>query len=109
MGGIVNLVITDRKKARAILASESRNSYEDKEALYRRYKKFGTVVFEGPGPELPAMTAENCRVLTQLELERLQTWPEGYTKSVERNKAAHALGNGWTAEIIIHIFKFWNL
>ena len=98
------IVISDRTKARAILANNDSKPITDKNKLFRRYKNgFGTVVFEPP-----EMTAENCRILTQSEMERLQTWPAGYTKSVNRNKAAHALGNGWTAEVIIHILSFWK-
>lgn len=37
--------------------------------------------------------------------ERLQTMPSGYTKSVPESKAMEGLGNGWTAEVIIHILQ----
>ncbi len=47
----------------------------------------------------------DLRYLTQLELERCQTLPEGYTKVLTRNKAAACIGNGWTVDIIAHIFK----
>lgn len=42
---------------------------------------------------------------TQCELEKLQTVPSGYTKNVDYNKAAKMLGNGWTVDVIAHIFK----
>ena len=45
------------------------------------------------------------RHYTQTEAERLQTLPEGYTKIASRTAARKALGNGWTAEMIIHILK----
>ena len=48
---------------------------------------------------------DDIRYLNQLELERLQTLPEGYTKSVNRNKAAGLIGNGWTVDVISHIFN----
>lgn len=44
-----------------------------------------------------------CRYLTTHELERLQTMPVGYTKVLTKNQAEKALGNGWTAEVIIHL------
>jgi len=47
----------------------------------------------------------DLRYMTQTELERCQTVPDGYTKIVSRNKAASLLGNGWTVEVIKHIFK----
>jgi site-specific DNA-cytosine methylase len=46
-----------------------------------------------------------CRYLTTHELEKLQTLPVGYTKSVSRTQAEKAIGNGWTAEVIIHLLN----
>jgi len=45
------------------------------------------------------------RLMTRREWERLQTVPDGYTDCVAKTKACHALGNGWTVEVIKHIFK----
>ena len=45
------------------------------------------------------------RKLTPLECERLQTLPEGYTEGVSKFNRYHALGNGWTVDVIAHIFK----
>lgn len=47
----------------------------------------------------------NVRRLTPLECERLQTLPDNYTageKDVDRYKA---IGNGWTVDVIAHIFS----
>lgn len=46
-----------------------------------------------------------CRYLTTEELEKCQTMPAGYTKAVSRTQAEKGLGNGWTAEVIIHILN----
>lgn len=43
--------------------------------------------------------------LTPVECERLQTMPDGYTNYVSNTQRIKSLGNGWTAEIIIHILK----
>lgn len=43
------------------------------------------------------------RKLTPTECERLQTMPDGYTAAVSDSRRYMALGNGWTAEVIIHI------
>jgi len=93
---------TDREKARAILESESRPCV-NKEKLVRRYRTtgFGTVVFEDE-----KLTTESARVLNQTELERLQTLPNNYTKKLNRNKAAGVIGDGWTVDVIAHIFSF---
>lgn len=52
------------------------------------------------------------RKLTPIECERLQTLPDGYTeaeikgKSVSDNQRYKMLGNGWTVDVIAHIFRY---
>ena len=50
----------------------------------------------------------NVRILTQIELERLQGFPDGYTSILTRNKAASLLGDGWTLPMIEHIISFMD-
>lgn len=45
------------------------------------------------------------RYYTATEYERLQTVPEGYTSIVSDSKRKKMLGNGWTVDVITHIFK----
>jgi site-specific DNA-cytosine methylase len=45
------------------------------------------------------------RKLTPLECERLQTVPDNYTEGVSNTQRYKMLGNGWTIEVIKHIFK----
>ena len=45
------------------------------------------------------------RKLTRLECERLQTVPDGYTSVVGDTQAIKMLGNGWTVDVIAHIFN----
>jgi len=45
------------------------------------------------------------RKLTPLECERLQTVPDGYTEGVSNTQRYKMLGNGWTVDVIAHIFK----
>jgi len=49
----------------------------------------------------------NChyRKLTPLECERLQTVPDNYTAHVSNTQRYKMLGNGWTVDVIAHIFK----
>ncbi len=49
------------------------------------------------------------RRLTPLECERLQTVPEGYTSCVSDTQRYRMLGNGWTVDVITHIFKNMEL
>ena len=46
-----------------------------------------------------------CRKLTPVEYERCMTLPDGYTDAVSDTHRYRGLGNGWTAEIIIHILN----
>lgn len=48
---------------------------------------------------------DDWRMLTPEECERLQTLPDGYTIGVKKHDRYHAIGNGWTVDVIAHIFK----
>jgi len=45
------------------------------------------------------------RKLTPIEYERLQTVPDNYTNHVSNTQRYKMLGNGWTVDVIAHIFK----
>tara|TARA_A100000171_G_C2134723_1_gene149388 strand:+ start:1601 stop:3490 length:1890 start_codon:yes stop_codon:yes gene_type:complete len=49
------------------------------------------------------------RKLTPLECERLQTVPDNYTNHVSNTQRYKMLGNGWTIEVIKHIYKNMEL
>ena len=49
------------------------------------------------------------RWLTITEKERLQTLPDGYTEGITYGARVEALGNGWTADVITHIFRGLSL
>ena len=44
------------------------------------------------------------RKLTPLECERLQTVPDNYTNHVSNTQRYKMLGNGWTVDVICHLF-----
>ena len=46
-----------------------------------------------------------CRFLSRTEMEQAQTVPVGYTQLVSYNQCQKLLGNGWTVDVIAHIFK----
>lgn len=45
------------------------------------------------------------RKLTPIECERLQTVPDNYTAHVSNTQRYKMLGNGWTVDVIAHIFN----
>jgi DNA (cytosine-5)-methyltransferase 3A len=49
------------------------------------------------------------RRLTPTECERLQTVPDQYTGIVSDTQRYRMLGNGWTVDVIAHIFSFMAL
>jgi len=122
---------SDRKKARALLASDSRPLTSPIKMMHRYINTgFTTVVFRNK--EIADMmikdfkerfyglkakdidmesidkniySSENIRYLNQLELESCQTIPHGYTDGLTRNQAAHVLGNGWTCLVIMKLLN----
>ena len=49
------------------------------------------------------------RRLTPIECERLQTVADNYTNYVSDSQRYKMLGNGWTVDVIAHIFKYIKL
>ena len=45
------------------------------------------------------------RTLTPLECERLQTVPDNYTSWIDKSQRYKMLWNGWTVDVIAHIFR----
>lgn len=91
---------TDREKARALLVSDSR-PLTDKKRMMHRYRDTGftTIIWDEKDND------DSIRYMNQIELERCQNVPEGYTKCLTRNEAANVLGDGWSCDVIAHIFK----
>lgn len=48
---------------------------------------------------------KDWRKLTPIECERLQTLPDNYTKGVSDTQRYRMLGNGWTKDVIAHLFS----
>jgi len=46
------------------------------------------------------------RYLSQTEIEKLQTLPTGYTKSLNYDDAYDCIGDGWTVDVIAHILGY---
>jgi len=70
--------------------------YDDKAGCITTVQKDSVVAFEKD---------MHWRKLTVTECERLQTVPDGYTCGVSNTQRYKMLGNGWTVDVIKHIFK----
>lgn len=78
-------------------------------------KKGFVEIHPNEGVDLTFLTAAKCdfnwfdgaviRKLTPVECERLQTVPDNYTAGVSDLQRYKMLGNGWTVEVVAHIFR----
>ena len=61
--------------------------------------------YKTPGGGIYFQDSVGKRRYTPTECERLQTVTEGYTSSVSKTQRYKMLGNGWTVDVIAHIFN----
>jgi site-specific DNA-cytosine methylase len=82
------------------------NTHEMLRRVYNPNMKCATLTaVQGGYQEKKVYDNGGCRKLTPLEYERLQNVPEGYTEGVCDSKRYSMLGDGWTIDVICHIFK----
>ena len=75
--------------------------------VYTVYEvKDGVITIKGNGYPIKLIDGYYIiRKLTVKECCRLQTMPDDYCKAVSDSQAYKGLGNGWTAEVIIHLLN----
>jgi DNA (cytosine-5)-methyltransferase 3A len=77
---------------------------------WREGGKIGTLLAQartdGTAGQCLAKIGSRIRRLTPLECERLQTVKDNYTNHVSDSQRYKMLGNGWTVEVIAHIFNY---
>ena len=83
------------------------NGHRQAKEVYGLNHKCNTLLCDGNGGNLVKKIYQNERVrkLTPIEYERLQTLPDNYTEGVSNSRRYSAIGNGWTTDVISHIFK----
>ena len=98
------------------------NTYIDKVSKWKAQQDpLKNVTYIGTKAKLPCLTARGYnqshsgmilisdgtryRYLTNNEAELAMTLPIDYTKVISDRERARCLGNGWTAEVIVHILK----
>lgn len=122
---------SDRRKARTLLESDSRPLSNPLKMCHRHFNKgFTTLIFESKdhfdklkkhfdenfkgksAKEIDVLSTgmdlsiyEGVRYMNNTERESCQTVPKGYTDTLTQNEAACILGDGWTVDVIAHIFK----
>lgn len=58
------------------------------------------------GKDNLVLSSHRIRRLTPIECERLQTVPDNYTAHASDSQRYKMLGNGWTVDVISHIFGY---
>lgn len=73
---------------------------------YNLNSKCNTLLCDGDGGNRQKKVYQDgrCRKLMPIEYERLQNLPDGYTEGISDSRRYTAIGNGWTADVIAHIF-----
>lgn len=71
----------------------------------RKDRKSNALLSDGHQSRWLAKYGEMYRKLTPIECERLQTVPDNYTNHVSNTQRYKMLGNGWTVDVIAHIFS----
>ena len=81
--------------------------YDIIKRIYSKYGKSPTVttVTSGNSHIKISLSDYEYRRLMPIECERLQTLPDNYTEGVSNSQRYKAIGNGWTVNVITHIFK----
>lgn len=82
------------------------NNFDMAKRIYHINGKHPTLTTLSGGHQRKTITdGTDMFYLDPIHCERLQTMPDNYTKGVSDRQRFKALGNGWTAEVIIHILN----
>lgn len=71
----------------------------------KKSKCLTATIIKGARETVHIKDISGIRILTPIECERLQTVPENYTNHVSNTQRYKMLGNGWTVDVIAHIFN----
>lgn len=102
--GISPCLGTDARSPAIVVGCDYRS---DEGIRYRNNGKSGTLQARARNDESCGQLASvgsRIRRLTPVECERLQTVPDNYSDCVSDTQRYKMLGNGWTVDVITHIF-----
>jgi DNA (cytosine-5)-methyltransferase 3A len=105
-GGTGNLTREDKSE---ILSGTLRTHKDGNGFRELKNNKAGTIPArareDGSGQNVVSINSK-IRRLTPIECERLQTVKDNYTNYVSDSQRYKMLGNGWTVDVIAHIFSY---
>lgn len=81
--------------------------WDNRRRVYGNEGKSPSLLAASGGHSEPKIAIDEnyYRKLTPIECERLQTLPDNYTEGVSNTQRYKMLGNGWTVDVLAHIFK----
>lgn len=86
-----------------------RNNFDMAKRIYDIRGKHPTLTTLSGGHQRKTIkNGDDLFYLTPEHSEELQTLPKGYTEGLSDNQRFKVIGNGWTVDIISHIFKQLN-
>lgn len=74
-----------------------------------KYKSHTLTTCGGGNTQKKVMVNGRARKLTPIEYERLQGLPDNYTSCVSNTARYTGIGNGWTVDVIAHIFSYMEI
>lgn len=91
-----------------VIATINLNGHRQAKEVYNLENKCNTLLCDGNGGNLVKKIYQfgKIRKLMPIEYERLQNLPDNYTNYVSDSRRYSAIGNGWTVDVIAHIFSF---
>lgn len=95
-------LVNERKNGKLSLVY---NWYDDKIYVYKTITPKSNSNCWSSASGSIVIDKEQYRTLTPEECEELQTLPKNYTNILKKTARYKAIGNGWTVDVIAHIFK----
>lgn len=111
-------ILSDKIQKRFKLTPNSKSTYGttrpdfrtigERDVVYGDENKMGCLM--ATDYKQPKQVYHNgiLRKISPEEAEILQTLPEGYTSGISNTRRFECIGNGWTVDVIAHIFSFIN-
>jgi DNA (cytosine-5)-methyltransferase 3A len=99
--------VVDVDMTRQVCAKAIFKNLEMHKRVFNPAFKVHTLIAQADGGKCKKILDDGrLRRLTPTEYERCATLPDGYTAGVSDGHRYKAIGNGWTADVIIHILGY---
>ena len=98
----------EEDKSKNVIGTIQLNTYEANKRVFNPDGVIGCLTCVSGGYQEKKVfddKTNRVRKLTPIEYERLQGLPDNYTSGVCNSKRYSACGNGWTVDVIAHIFR----